>query len=195
MIGIKSFKDLDAMTVILIVIIVIFIIYLVRRSCNYSSNLIEGFTNDDNPKDVNRFIKSISNWEKNSVKFSDTEVTDLNKLAKSLISGLDFKTNCNSYEDILIDLEDTANSLSLIQCIDMMKQLNDLGANYGNEPQLLANYKENYKNIAELQQFKTYLNDIYTWITTKEGCSPGAVSGLFANKNKNKKPKKSNQIF
>lgn len=175
-------KDLDVMTVILIGIFVILLIYFIRRSSKYSSKLIEGLTNDDKPKDVKQFIKSISNWEKNSVKFVDTEVTDLNKLANSLTSGLDFKSNCSNYENILIDLEDISNSLSLIQCIDMMKQLNDLGAESGNEAKLLASFKENYNNIAELQQFKTYLNDIYTWATTKEGCSAAAsaMSNFFS---------------
>lgn len=184
MFGVNSLKDLDTMSVILIIIIVILVLYFIRRSCNYSSKLIEGLTNDDKPKDVKQFIKSISNWEKNSVKFVDTEVTDLNKLANSLTSGLDFKSNCSNYENILIDLEDISNSLSLIQCIDMMKQLNDLGAENNNEAQLLANFKENYNNIAELQQFKTYINDIYTWATTKEGCNAAAstMSNLFSKK-------------
>lgn len=184
MFGINSFKDLDAMTVMLIAIVVILIIYFVRRSSNYSCNLIEGLTNnDDKPEDVKQFIKSINKWESSSVKFVDTEVTDLNKLANALTSGLDFSSNCSNYENILIDLEDIANSLSLIQCIDMMKQLNDLGAEGGNENNLLANYKANYNNIAELQQFKTYLNDIHSWLGTK-GCSAAssAMSGIFSKK-------------
>ncbi len=184
MFGINSFKDLDAMTVMLIAIVVILIIYVVRRSCNYSSNLIEGLTNNDpTSKEDSHFIKSINNWEKSSVKFSNVEPQDLNKLANALTSGLDFNSNCDDYENILIDLEDIANSFSLIQCIDMMKQLNDLGAESGNEDKLLANYKANYNNIAELQQFKTYLSDIHSWIGTK-GCSgaSSAVSGLFSKK-------------
>ena len=183
MFGIKSFKDLDGMTVILIVIVVILIIYLVRRSCNYSSTLVEGLANNDKPEDVKQFIKSINNWEKSSVKFSNTEPKDLNKLANALTSGLDFNSNCDDYENILIDLEDIANSLSLIQCIDMMKQLNDLGAEGGNENKLLSAYYSNSMNIAGLQQFKTYLNDIHTWIGTKGCTSAGsAMSGLFSKK-------------
>ena len=193
MFGITNLKNLDTMTVMLIAIVVILIIYIVRRSCNYSSNLIEGLTNnDDKPDDVKQFIKSIDKWEKSSVKFVDTEVTDLNKLANALTSGLDFGSNCSNYENILIDLEDIANSLSLIQCIDMMKQLNDLGAEGGNEDKLLANYRSNYNNVAELQQFKTYLNDIHSWIGTK-GCST-ALSGatnLFSKKNSDSKKKTS----
>ena len=192
MFGINSFKDLDAMTVILIAIIVILIIYLVRRSCNYSSNLIEGLTNSDpTSKEDSQFIKSINNWEKNSVKFSNVEPKDLNKLANALTSGLDFNSNCDDYENILIDLEDIANSFSLIQCIDMMKQLNDLGAEGGNEDKLLSAYYSNSTNIAGLQQFKSYLNDIHTWIGTK-GCSSAgsAMSGLFSKKSSSSDSKK-----
>ena len=107
------------MSVILIIIIVILVLYFIRRSCNYSSKLIEGLTNDDKPKDVKQFVKSISNWEKNSVKFVDTEVTDLNKLANSLTSGLDFKSNCGNYENILIDFE----SFFLYSCIFFLNSL------------------------------------------------------------------------
>lgn len=205
MFEINSFKDLDAMTVMLIAIVVILIIYVVRRSCNYSSNLIEGLANnDDKPKDVKQFIKSINNWEKSSVKFSNVEPQDLNKLANALTSGLDFNSNCDNYENILIDLEDIANSLSLIQCIDMMKQLNDLGSESDSEDKLLSAYYSNSANIAGLQQFKTYLNDIHSWIGTK-GCNAAssAVSGLFSKKSsssdsdskKSKSKSKSSGLF
>lgn len=185
MFGIKSFKDLDAMTVMLIAIVVILIIYFVRRSSNYSCNLIEGLTNnDDKPKDVKQFIKSIKKWEASSVKFVDTEVTDLNKLANALTSGLDFSSNCSNYENILIDLEDIANSMSLIQCIDMMKQLNELGVEGGDTSEdLFYAYFTGMQNIYALQQSKTYLNDIHSWMGTK-GCSAAssAMSGLFSKK-------------
>lgn len=186
MFGIKSFKDLDAMTVMLIAIVVILIIYFVRRSSNYSCNLIEGLTNnDDKPKDVKQFIKSIQKWEASSVKFVDTEVTDLNKLANALTSGLDFSSNCSNYENILIDLEDIAYSLSLIQCIDMMKQLNELGDDPSSDAasKLFFSYFTSMQNIYALQQSKSVLSDIHSWMGTK-GCSAAssAMSGLFSKK-------------
>ena len=108
MFGMNSLKELDMMSVILISVSVILIIYIIRRSSNYSGSLMEGLANRSNGSNDTKykFATAIKNWETSSIKYKSADMTDINKLASSIMNELDLSNNRSDYEEILADLDD-----------------------------------------------------------------------------------------
>lgn len=172
MFGMNSLKELDMMSVILISVSVILIIYIIRRSSNYSGSLMEGLANRSNGSNDTKykFATAIKNWESSSIKYKSADMTDINKLASSIMNELDLSNNRSDYEEILADLENIGNSFSLILCVNMMKELNKMGSQSDTEGQatgeLLADFMINAGFINQLQEFKRNLSDIHSWTST-----------------------------
>ena len=165
-------KDLDTMSIILISVSVILIIYIIQRSSKYSGSLIEGLTNKtNNSADTKyKFSTAIKNWESATIKYKSADMTDINKLANSIMNELDLSNNRSDYEEILADLESIGNSFSLILCVQMMKDLNMMGSQDTSEQnasmEVLSNLMEYSYAINSLQEFKRNLSDIHSWTTT-----------------------------
>lgn len=172
MFGMNSLKELDMMSVILISVSVILIIYIIQRSSKYSGSLIEGLTNKTNKSsdDKMKFATAIKNWESATIKYKSTDMTDINKLANSIMNELDLSNNRSDYEEILADLESIGNSFSLILCVQMMKDLNMMGTQDTSEQnasrEVLSNLMEYSNAINSLQEFKRNLSDIHSWTTS-----------------------------
>lgn len=189
MFGMNSLKELDMMSVILISVSVILIIYIIRRSSNYSGSLMEGLANRSNGSNDTKykFATAIKNWESSSIKYKSADMTDINKLASSIMNELDLSNNRSDYEEILADLENIGNSFSLILCVNMMKELNQMGAQNDTEGQatgeLLADFMINAGFINQLQEFKRNLSDIHSWTsTTVPSMGSSKVGSIFSPK-------------
>ena len=165
-------KDLDTMSIILISVSVILIIYIIQRSSKYSGSLIEGLTNKTNKSSDHKmkFATAIKKWESATIKYKSADMTDINKLANSIMNELDLSNNRSDYEEILADLESIGNSFSLILCVQMMKDLNKMGSQDTSEQnasmEVLSNLMEYSYAINSLQEFKRNLSDIHLWTTT-----------------------------
>ena len=177
MFGIKNLKDLDMMTVSLIIVAVILMLYLIRRSTMYSSRLIEGNTlrNKSQQNDTKyKFATAIENWEKSSIKYQASDVSNIKSLASAIMNDLNYngtdskgERNSTNYKEMMVDLEDIANSFSVILCVDMAKQLNKMGTQTDTERQasseILFDFLANASFINSLQEFKRNLGDIHSW--------------------------------
>jgi len=190
-------KDLDTMSIILISVSVILIIYIIQRSSKYSGSLIEGLTNKTNKSNDHKmkFATAIKKWESATIKYKSADMTDINKLANSIMNELDLSNNRSDYEEILADLESIGNSFSLILCVQMMKDLNKMVSKDTIEQEQDASMEVvtgvmNYSNaINSLQEFKRNLSDIHSWTTTAVPATMNInkTSSIFGSKKKSDK--------
>lgn len=198
MFGIKSFKDLDMMTIMLIAVVIILVIYLIRRSSIYSSKLIEGNTlrNKNQQNDTKyKFSKAIEKWEASTLKMKKNDVDDINTLANAIMNDLNYNKHSDDYKEIIADLENIANSFSVILCVDMTKQLNKMSEHSTTEDSavndILNGIMMNALNINSLQEFKRNLVDIHSW-TPMPTSSSSSDSNIFGGSNKSSSKSKSN---